>query len=161
MLLTQHWQEVVTVKVRKSKTDQERKGHTRTLAGHSVSAENEVGSCSPIGLCAVCWIRRYRKMKSTVVKTPGNTSARLFVKSDITSLSNTTINGRVQHWVRKIGEKDYEAYGSRSLRRGGATAATQSGVNIEDVKQQGNWKSDCVYEYTSLSIDQKVAVTSF
>ena len=43
---------------------------------------------------------------------------------------------------------------SHSLRRGGASYMLQSNYKIAEVKQRGLWKSNCVYEYLSLPLNQ-------
>ena len=44
-------------------------------------------------------------------------------------------------------EEFMAAYGTKSGRAGGATTASNAGVPLEDIRRQGNWKSDEVLVY--------------
>lgn len=46
---------------------------------------------------------------------------------------------------------DRQAYSLHSLRRGGASAAYQQGVNAEDLKRHGTWQSEAMWGYISHS----------
>lgn len=53
------------------------------------------------------------------------------------------------------GGQDVTVFSSHSLRRGGATAAANAGLSVEDIKEQGRWKSDAVRLYIRKSADER------
>ena len=61
-------------------------------------------------------------------------------------------------WLRQAGYKP-EQYAGHSLRRGGATAAFQAGVDPLFIRLQGGWSSDAWLLYVGLSDVQKQRVS--
>lgn len=47
-------------------------------------------------------------------------------------------------------------FSSHSLRRGGATCMSKSGMSVADVKARGRWRSPCVYKYIKTSEEYQV-----
>lgn len=45
---------------------------------------------------------------------------------------------------------------SHSFRRGGASYLANMGVSVNQIKDRGGWKSDCVYKYISTPLDVKI-----
>ena len=60
--------------------------------------------------------------------------------------------------MKSIGENP-KLFGSHSCRRGGATAAVATGVDIVLVKHHGRWRSDVVYAYVEDSVVRKLSVS--
>lgn len=46
---------------------------------------------------------------------------------------------------------------THSLRRGGANYLRSVGVSIMEIKERGDWRSDCVYEYLETSVNERLA----
>ena len=53
---------------------------------------------------------------------------------------------------------DLSSISAHSLRRGGATAAANAGISLEEIKEHGWWKSDAVLAYIRKSIAVRRAV---
>ena len=47
-------------------------------------------------------------------------------------------------------------YSSHSLRRGGATFLHMVGASVSEIKERGDWSSDCVYEYLKTPLVTRV-----
>lgn len=47
-------------------------------------------------------------------------------------------------------------FSSHSLRRGGATYLRMCGASIDEIKERGDWKSNAVYQYLKLSVDERL-----
>lgn len=62
-------------------------------------------------------------------------------------ISRNTIGTRLQKALSAAGVKDAGLYSAHSLRRGGATHASKSGVSGRMIQAMGRWKSDVVREY--------------
>jgi site-specific recombinase XerD len=129
------------VYVEKSKTDQERRGHTIVVA-----------QADDPRICPVGWFRVWSQLRS-------KTAPYLFhrEKSD-EQLARDTPNGRVKFMLEKIGV-DSTDYGSHSGRSGGATAAAAAGIEVRLLKKQGGWKSDAVFGYIRESAAELAAVS--
>ena len=120
---------VLFVFVEQSKTDQVRRGHTIV-----------VSEAKDPRICPVRWFRAYGKLRradALFLFHSGSSSQRL---------ANKTPNGRVKILVESSGE-DSTLYGSHSGRSGGATAATEAGIELRLVMKHGNWRSDAVFRY--------------
>lgn len=50
--------------------------------------------------------------------------------------------------------------GLHSLRRGAATLMSLAGLNLEDIKERGDWRSLAVLSYLSYPMDRKVSIDS-
>jgi site-specific recombinase XerD len=122
-------EEVLFIFVAKSKTDQERRGHTIV-----------VGAADDAEICPLRWFRKYAAMRRKTAKA-------LFHNATVsTKMADSTVNTRVKTLLKAIGVAP-EQYGSHSGRSGGATAAAAANVEIALIKRHGNWRSDCVYRY--------------
>ena len=122
-------EEVLFIRVRKSKTDPGRNGCTVVLV-----------SCAHSVLCPVRWFRlhcRVRRSRTHVFHAVG---------PDALPLARSTPNSLLKKWLGVIGV-DPKLYGSHSLRRGGATAAAALAVRVHILKRHGRWASDAVYLY--------------
>ncbi len=62
-----------------------------------------------------------------------------------------------QGWAQEIELQDI---GSHSLRRGGATAAANAGVSVDDIKAHGRWRSDAVEVYIRRSAERRLRVVA-
>ena len=49
-------------------------------------------------------------------------------------------------------------FSSHSLRRGGATFLRLCGASLEEIKERGDWKSDCVRQYLKASIVERLTM---
>jgi integrase len=124
--------EVLYIFVNKSKRDQERRGDTIVLA-----------ACPGSPLCPVQWFKLYTRVARSTEFFFHST----FVKAG--RLANSTPNGILKDWLRLMGlsDKEIALYGSHSLRKGGATAASAARVRVHLLKRHGRWKSDAVFIY--------------
>ena len=118
--------------VNKSKRDQERKGDSVVLA-----------ACPGSPLCPVQWFKLYNR----VARSEEFFFHSTFVKAG--RLANSTPNSILKGWLKAMGlpEQEISRYGSHSLRKGGATAASAARVRMHLLKRHGRWKSDAVFIY--------------
>ena len=105
-----------------------------------------------IRLCAVHWVSRHLDE----VKAPK--SAPLFLVPDefgprAQTYSDYSLTLKIACKRAGLIEKNFS---SHSLRRGGTTFLGMIGVNIEEIRACGDWKSDCVYEYLKTPLDVRV-----
>ena len=134
--------EVLFIFVEKSKTDQERRGHTVV-----------VGPAEDKSICPVTWYKRWLKKRRPE-------SEFLFHQAaSAQGLSTSTPCGRVKLLVEAIG-LDSDLFGSHSGRSGGATAAAAAGVELRLIKKHGNWRSDAVFAYIRDSVADLLAVSN-
>lgn len=62
----------------------------------------------------------------------------------------------LKRWSSKAGlDKNV---GLHSLRRGAATLMSLTGLNLEDIKERGDWRSLAVLSYLCYPMDRKVAI---
>jgi len=134
--------EVLFVYVEKSKTDQERHGHTIV-----------VGPAEDKSICPVALFKQWKKVR-------WQDNPFLFhAKSADRKLSNQTPNGRLKARLARIGV-DPKKFGSHSGRRGMATAAAASRVHERLMRKHGNWRSDCIYRYIDESMANRLQVSA-
>jgi integrase len=135
-------EEVLFVFVEKSKVDQQRRGHTIVIASDDCRAK-----------CPVAWYKCYMTRRRS-------TSGFLFHKEKGDErLSDKTPNNRLKAWLKRIGETNPRAFGSHSLRKGGATAAAEAGIEERLIRKHGNWHSDAVYVYIKESLRNRLSVS--
>ena len=79
-------------------------------------------------------------------------------KGSVEKLGTTTPCAIVKNLLGMIGV-DPKGYGSHSMRRGAATAASEAHVKMHVIKRHGRWKSDAVYMYIDDSITQQLSVS--
>lgn len=126
--------------VEKSKTDQERRGHTHV-----------VGPAADESICPIRLFQRWMEKRNKKSKF-------LFHASySAQKLSSKVPNGRLKARLKRIGV-DPRPFGSHSCRRTIATAAAKSGVEERVIKKYVNWKSDVVYTYIEESLERLLAV---
>ena len=149
--------EIVEVYISRAKNDQSAQGHLI-----------RIGDASESSICPVFWMKLYSKKRE---RSSERTSVRFFQTFDGCSLSRTTPCGIIQKWIERINIRhtrlhqptygNAQEYGSHSCRIGGVTAAHASGVDMELIRQHGNWKSDVVYDYIQPTVTQQLSVTQF
>lgn len=136
----------VVVTVRFSKTAQFNSGpHTIVIKG------------VPGGLLdPVFWLRRY------FAAVPAPAAGPCFVLPDsaggVTPLRYEPFVAALKQWLSRAGF-DPKGFSGHSLRRGGATAAFQAGVDPLFIRLQGGWSSDAWLLYVGLSPAQKQRVS--
>lgn len=134
-------EEALFIFVQKSKTDQERKGHTIVIS----AAEDK-------RICVVNVFKEYSKRRNAAAEY-------LFHQNDsVRPLSSKTPNGIIKKWLKKIGV-DPKRYGSHSMRKGGATAAAEKNISERLIMRHGNWKSTAVYLYITESMKNRLEVS--
>lgn len=134
--------EVLFVYVEKSKTDQERHGHTIV-----------VGPAADPTICPVQMFKKWTLMRNKASKY-------LFhQKGSGAKLSAATPNIRLKTRLKRIGV-DATKYGSHSARRGMCTAAAAKGIHERLLRKHGRWLSDCIYRYIVESVDNQLAVSA-
>lgn len=89
--------------------------------------------------CVVYWLKKMYKMYLVV------SSAPLFSSLRVPVLSYSMFTLKFKELLDVSGIRGN--YSSHSLRRGGATSMSQSGVSVTDIKLRGRWKSACVNKY--------------
>ena len=67
--------------------------------------------------------------------------------------------GDIMHETPGLDINPY-SYGMHSLRRGGVVAAWAAGVDLENIRCHGRWKSDAFRSYLTAGLDIKLAVTA-
>jgi integrase len=134
--------QVLFIFVEKSKTDQERLGHTIVVS--SLEGKEHI---SPL-----VWYTAYTKIRSV-------RSAFFFSQiGNSKGLAKRTPNWVVKRWCEKLGI-DGKMYGSHSCRRGGCTAAAASGIEMRLIQRHGNWRSLCVFKYMVDTWEDKLSVS--
>jgi hypothetical protein len=136
----------VVVTVRFSKTAQYNEGsHTIVIKGL------RGGLLDP-----VLWVRRY------FARVPAPQAGPCFVfpaaGGGLQPLQYAALVRSLKAWVQAVG-CDPAQYSGHSLRRGGATAAFQAGVDPLFIRLQGGWSSDAWLLYVGLSNERKQRVS--
>jgi site-specific recombinase XerD len=117
------------------------------------------GAPDQIVLCVCNWYTMY--MRHVVTEQCHKDSVYLFHKvADGSKLADTTA-WHAFHNLFTLAGLDYKQYGSQSARRGGATAAFESGVSVEAVKAHGSWASSAVERYLKPKDQVLLETTSF
>ena len=138
------------VSVRKSKTNQFRERVHRI----------PVASVSNKALCAVFWVKRHLE------QCPAPLDAQLFripCRGHSVPLPYGYYLAVLKAICGAAGLPPGE-FSSHSLRRGGATFLRLCGAGIEEIKERGDWRSECVRQYLHasfmerLTMDMRVAV---
>ena len=102
-------------------------------------------------ICPVTW------MNYMISHIPGLSTDPLFlirVKGKKLALSANQLILRMRKWLRLINE-DPEKYSIHSLRRGGATFASQCNIRGEMIRVLGDWASDAWKRYCDISMDDR------
>jgi len=151
----------IVVNLRRSKTDQYKKGDNVVIA-----------KTEPEELCPVHCIKAYL----TAASIPGGSSDFLFRNVYMSKKSNSYQLRKGNHmsytrareiFLSKLEVMGYDSrkYGLHSFRSGGATAAAAAGVSERLIKKHGRWRSDIckdmyIHENESnrLSVSLKIAV---
>ena len=136
--------EVLFVFVEKSKTDQERKGHTIVIGQTPTNKVN-----------VITWYAIYKQARSQ-----NNSPWFFYNMRNKERLAKSTPLFIVRTWLSSINIADPKNYGSHSCRRGGATAAAAAGIQERLIKRHGNWKSDAVHIYIEDTIDNRLSVAN-
>ena len=133
---------VLFIFIEKSKTDQERRGHTVVLG------ENEK---NPI-LCPVTWFEKYVAVR--------NRKKKFFFHAHGTgdALAKTTPHHILKAMLEQMGV-DAKKYGSHSCRRGGCTAAAAKHIQERLLMRHGNWKSSAVHDYIMEPMEDLLSVS--
>ena len=134
----------LVVLVQKSKTDQERTGHTILVSPSATRLT-----------CPLFWYTVYDQMREKGSKFLFH-QAQEERRSE--GLSASTPCHIVKSRLAEIGI-DSSGYGSHSCRRGGATAAVAANIDLHLVKRHGNWKSDAVFLYVVDSVKARLSVS--
>jgi integrase len=124
----------VYIFIEKSKTDQERTGETIVLQAGNTRSK----------LCPVTWYKIYKALKEK-----DTVDFFYSVVKGHKKLSAGRPNNLLKDFLKEMGleEKEREAYGSHSLRKGGATRAASAKIRTHVIKRHGRWRSDAVYIY--------------
>lgn len=130
------------VSVRKSKTNQFRQ------RVHVIP----VNSLPDKRLCAVYWARRH----FSECPAPANYKAfRMPKAGNSIPLSYTFYQAVIKEAAARV-EIDPSNVSTHSLRRGGANFLRTVGVSVMEIKEVGEWKSDCVYQYLETSLAERL-----
>lgn len=151
---------VLSLFIRRSKVDQERKGEEVRLG------ENQD---DPLA-CPVSAYVHSRALKISLKL--NNPKQPFFGQTDGRPLASGTPNHIVKNavadantrWEQRTGVSQHfgsqDEYGSHSLRRGGVTLARDSGVSMLDIQRHGRWKSLTVFDYVGRTMKQQLSVTA-
>jgi hypothetical protein len=136
----------VVVTVRFTKTAQ------YNMGAHTIVVRGVRGGV----LDPVYWLRRYFAL---VPAPPGGPCFVVPAASgELRPLQYARLVGTLKEWLAAAGH-DPASFSGHSLRRGGATAAFQAGVDPLFIRLQGGWSSDAWLLYIGLSAVQKSAVS--
>lgn len=128
--------EYMTVRIKKSKTDNFRAGSTRRL--YCTSTED----------CPVRAMEAYLAMVKAAGKVPHQSSP-LFFRSNGSWLTRGWFSDRLKESLKAGGETDFAKFSSHSCRAGGACSMLAAGYG-EEVGLVGRWSSDCYRDYLSM-----------
>ena len=92
--------------------------------------------------CPVEWTRRYIHLRGAI----SDDSENFYILSDKTPIPPCLLRNLLRETINSLGLEG-ELYDTHSFRIGRATDLFKAGVDIEDIKQLGRWKSDAVYRY--------------
>ena len=92
--------------------------------------------------CPVQWTKRYIQLRPPAM----NTQQNFFILPDNTALKAQFLRNTLRDILCSF-DLDGDLYDTHSFRIGRATDLYKSGVDIEDIKQIGRWKSNAVYRY--------------
>ena len=128
--------DAVFVLIRKSKCDQERKGHTVVLAA------SEHAAFSPVAIVTDYLVARNNRLGI-------NRQSALFTSmhNPFNRIGKDFPNKTVKEDLRLMGVVDWQMYGSHSLRRGGASEGWRQGISEVVLRRHGRWKSDAIFLY--------------
>jgi len=150
-------QQVLSIFIARSKTDQAKVGHVVLLG-----ADEKNPACCPV--------KRFA-LYVEAVKASGVKSDMFFPTVAGTAMSPSTPCGIVQRAVKQANDEaeaggfgvdrwgEPDSYGSHSLRRGGVTTARANGVSMLDIQKHGRWKSLVVFSYVGTTPAEQLAVT--
>lgn len=99
-------------------------------------------------ICVVYWLKKF------LLKYPGFPNDPLFSTPVCRGLSYSTFSLKFNQLLLDASIKGN--FSSHSLRRGGASCMSQSGMSVADVKARGRWRSSCVYKYIKTSEEYQV-----
>ena len=133
---------VLFIFIEKSKTDQERVGHTVVLG---MDIKNPWK----------CPVRHFRALRGRRRK--GAKS--FFHNRKGGQLPPKNVNVRLKKLCTLAG-LDPKKYSSHGLRAGGATEAAANGIRTHLIKRHGHWKSSAVYIYIRDDVEQQLSVSS-
>lgn len=135
-------QEVLVVFIQKSKTDQERIGHTVLLP----RAKDE-------RVCPLRLFERWSRLRS-------EKATHVFhARQKSAMLSSAIPCARLKYRLKRIGVNT-TTYGSHSGRRTLATVAAKKGVQERLIKKHCNWRSDVVHQYIEESVENRLSVAA-
>ena len=92
--------------------------------------------------CPVEWTRRFIQLRTPIKHEEEN----FFILSDGGAIQSTFLRNLLRSVLDSF-DLDSSLYDTHSFRIGRATDLFKAGVNIEDIKQLGRWKSNAVYKY--------------
>ena len=120
----------ISLRIRASKTDQQRRGHT-LLVG-----------CTHTSPCPVELLTRYLQLRKH-----SSSQSPLFLFKDGSYLTQRTFSAALKQSLLAVG-RNHHHYSPHSLRIGGATAAAKAGVEPTIIQELGRWRSQCYRRYT-------------
>jgi hypothetical protein len=126
-------------------------GKTKTIQMQERSLEIPLVSVKDSPLCPVAAVRWILNNVQAGKKAP------LFSFTRRSCVTYRSLVKKLRSWLEKLG-LDPLAFGTHSLRRGGATYAAQAGADHLLIKDHGDWKSDAYLVYLSLSLEQKLSL---
>ena len=134
--------EVLFIFIQKSKTDQERRGHTIVLGADKAHPWK----------CPILFFKAYTRVR------PEGAEA-FFCTNEGKSISPKRVNAVLKQTCKKAGLK-VSLYSSHGLRGGGATEAASKGINCRLIMRHGNWRSLAVYIYIHDDLSDRLSVSA-
>lgn len=132
------------VSVRKSKTNQFRERI------HKIP----VAAVTNKGLCAVFWVKRHLEQ----CPAPGDAQVFRMPRAGHSIPLSYSFYTAVLKSACMAAGLQHEEFTSHSLRRGGATFLRLCGASLDEIKERGDWKSDCVKEYLKTSVLERITI---
>ena len=113
--------------------------------------------------CSFCPVAAYQHLITLVPAKPSDPAfcvrkTRESSKSNVQAISQSNLQEMIKFLAADIG-LDPVNYSSHSLRRGGASWAYRAGCSSEQIKLQGDWKSDCFSIYIDSSFEDRTVVS--
>ena len=137
----------MVVTVERGKNDQEGRGSQRTVPERPHDGD----------LCLYKAMRMYETVRDSKQELLFyNTQSRALGKRLASTTPTHALRSNLQ--AGGMSKEEAQKYASNSLRKGGTTRAFAAGVDRLVIKRHGNWKSDAVDAYITISTEEEAAM---
>lgn len=105
----------------------------------------------------ICPVAAYNHLIATLPARSSDPAFAFLKHGKITPFSQSQLQELIKQLASDI-DLDPSNFSTHSLRRGGATFASKTGCGPEQIKNFGDWKSDCFRIYTDISFQDRTTV---